>query len=184
MSARRRFSSFFLPALACALLSACAGSECACRSAPEEVFARGPDDGALVAAMQKLMAQTGAPASSRFEYVRVDLDDDGMRDALVLMDAPYGTWCDLYGCTLFVMKAEGESFAYVSEVRPVRVPFTVSETRTNGWADLVVRIDGRWSRTHEVALRFDGKSYPPAPEGLEPLPEYTLAALRGQKVFP
>lgn len=134
--------------------------------------------------MQTLVEEAGLPTSSRFQYVRTDLDADGLRDALVLMNAPYGTWCDLYGCTLYVMKARADGFDYISQIRPVRTPLLISDTRTQGWRDLVLRIDGRWSQTHDVALRFDGAAYPSAPEAQPPLSEHAVAALGGQKVFP
>lgn len=150
---------------------------------PEETL-RDPDDAVLDRAMRNMLSETKKPQSSRFQYVRVDLDGDGRRDALVLMTAPFETWCDIYGCTLYVMKARNEGFEYISEIRPVRTPLTVGDARTNGWRDLVLRIDGRWSRTHEVALRFDGTAYPAAPEGEPPLPEYLIAAAGGMRVFP
>lgn len=169
------------------LLSACAGSECACRATGEGDFVaqRGdPSDAALVDSMQGLVTRAGMPPSSRFQYTRVDLDGDGRRDALVLMTAPYGTWCDLYGCTLYVMKAGAKDFTQVSQIHPVRTPLLVGDRRSNGWRDLVLRIDGRWSQTHDVALKFDGQAYPAVPEEQAPLTEYEMAAMSGQKVFP
>lgn len=145
---------------------------------------RDPGDAVLDRAMREMFSGTNMPQSSRFQYVRVDLDDDGRRDALVLMTAPFETWCDIYGCTLYVMKASNDDFESVSEIRPVRTPLTVGESRSHGWRDLILRIDGRWSHSHDVALRFDGMTYPSAPEGEPPLPAYLIAAAGGMRVFP
>lgn len=175
-----------LPAFFLLLLSGCAGDGCGCpktATAPENIL-RDPDDVVLDRAMRDMLSETDMPQSSRFQYVRVDLDEDGRRDALVLMAAPFETWCDVYGCTLYVMKARNEGFEAISKIRPVRTPLTVGETRSNGWRDLILRIDGRWSHSHEVALRFDGTTYPSAPEGEPPLPGYLIAAAGGMRVFP
>lgn len=180
------FCRRILPALFPFLLSGCAGDECGCpkTAATLEETVRDPDDSILDGAMREMFSETDMPQSSRFQYVRVDLNDDGRRDALVLVTAPFETWCDIYGCTLYVMKAHDNGFETVSEVRPVRTPMTVGETRSNGWRDLILRIDGRWSRSHEVALRFDGTAYPSAPESEPPLSGYLIAAAGGMQVFP
>ena len=183
MMARRFILSVILPLL---LLSGCAGEE---REDPRLSLTvpsvpTDPDDAALDHAMRAKFSEAGMPQSSRFQYVRVDLDGDGRRDALVLMTAPFGTWCDLYGCTLYVMKASNDDFSFISEIRPVRTPLRVGDTRTHGWRDLIARIDGRWSRSHDVALRFDGAGYPAAPEDEPPLPEYVVAEVGGINVFP
>lgn len=140
-----------------------------------------PSDEAVAAAVQDLMRQTGGPLNTQYEFTRVDLDGDGRRDALVHLTNPYRTWCGIHGCTMLVMKADSKTFHYISQIRPVRPPLKVSLTSTNGWRDLIVHVDGRWTKTKDVALKFDGRGYPLDPN-LEPaLPQY--AAL-GERVFP
>ncbi len=139
-------------------------------------------DTVLYESIQKLVEQANGPANSRFDYTRIDLDGDGRRDALVYLRMPYSHWCGQHGCTLLVLKAGMESFEYVSYVQPIRPPLIVSENRSNGWKDIMVRVDGRWSETKDVALKFDGRVYPSDPAEQPPVLE--IASIDGIRVFP
>jgi putative lipoprotein len=140
-----------------------------------------PGDEVLRAAVKSFLAESGAPAASTYTFRRFDLDSDGRRDALVIFGTPYGYWCGLYGCTMLVMKAEDEDFTLVSTVQTVREPLFVSDITTNGWKNIIVHISGRWEKTKDVALQFDGKSYPVNPSEL---PSYLqLASNSGTKLF-
>ncbi len=173
--------------LSCLLLSACGGSD---KGAPAVdpltpipgAGVRDLSDDVLISSMQSMMERGAGPANSRFDYVRIDLDGDGRRDALVHMKAPYQTWCELHGCTMYVMRAGVERFDPVSKVRPVRPPMVVSNETTNGWKDIIIRVDGRWSETRNVALKFDGRDYPVNPERA-PKARQTAFNLNGTKVF-
>ncbi len=170
-----------------------------CSSVPEEtcIFSPDPveplrpfpyeetrdlDDSILSDSVQRLVNNIKGPAHSRFDYTRIDLDGDGNRDALVYMKAPYSRWCGQHGCTLFVMKAGLESFENISEVQPIRPPLIVSKNTTNGWKDIMVRVDGRWSKTKNVALQFNGHRYPSDPAKQPPV--YKLVSVEGIRVFP
>ncbi|NCC21326.1 MAG: hypothetical protein EOM26_02560 [Alphaproteobacteria bacterium] len=126
--------------------------------------ARDLDDSVLIASLQEIMKARGGPLNSRFDYTRIDLDNDGRKDALVYMKTPFQYWCGQHGCSMFVMRAGLETFELVSEIEPLRPPMIVANDTTNGWRDLIVRIDGRWSKTKDVALQFDGHDYPGNPE--------------------
>ncbi len=128
-----------------------------------------PDDEVLVQTIQAYMKRTGGPLNSRFEYVRIDLDYDGRRDALVYLVNPYRTWCGIHGCTMLVAKAGGTTFDVISQIRPIRPPLIVSNETSRGWRELIVHVDGRWSETKDVALKYDGRSYPRNPEQLPAL---------------
>ena len=140
-----------------------------------------PSDALVAAAVSDFLKSTSAPAASSYEFSRIDLDDDGRRDALVLFKTPYGYWCGMHGCTLLVMKAHNDRFTLVNGIQPIREPVYISEDRTNGWKDMVVRVSGRWKEAKDVALRFDGRAYPGNPSDLPPYLRF--AANEGERLF-
>lgn len=139
-----------------------------------------PPDEAVKAAVDNFLKRESAPVASQYSFSRVDLNGDKRRDALVLFKNPHGYWCDVYGCAMLVLKASDKTFTTVNKVSPVREPIYVSDTRTKGWREIVVRISGRWSKSKNVALQFDGRRYPGDPSEL---PENFYRALNKQERF-
>lgn len=111
--------------------------------------------------------ETNENVAIRTEWA--DVSGDGVDDALVYLESP--SWCGSGGCTVLVFErmtdeeaiAELGTFRPAAEISLMHGPVVLSETRTDGWADLIVeQADG--SRT---ALRFDGETYPASPaEGI------------------
>lgn len=132
-----------------------------------------PADDVLKGAVTAFLRETGAPVSSLYKYRRFDLNNDGRRDALVVFQNPYGYWCGIYGCTMLVMRAENEDFKLVNAVQTVREPVFAGRQTTNGWKDIIIHVSGRWQKTKDVALQFNGMSYPAHPSEL---PEYLRLA--------
>lgn len=126
-----------------------------------------PDDFVLKESVLSIMKETGGPLNSGYIFRRVDLNDDGRRDALVLFKTPYGFWCGTHGCTMLVMQAHNEVFTLVSAIQTVRPPVYISEYKTNGWKNIVLRVSGRSTKAKNVAMQFDGKSYPQYPDVVE-----------------
>ena len=143
-----------------------------------------PDDGIFMGSVSTWLEQIGAPANSQYEFTRVDLDNDGRREGLILLQSPHQKWCMEYGCTMYIFRAHDDGFSYLSEVSPVRGPLVVSELQTNGWRDIIAYVSGRESwRAKNVALQFDGRAYPAQPETLPPTAINMLEG-RGVKIFP
>ncbi|MCB1783290.1 MAG: hypothetical protein KDI13_04785 [Alphaproteobacteria bacterium] len=141
-----------------------------------------PQEGDLDLAISGYLGAHHAPLFSRYEYTRLDLNGDGLRDALVYMKTPFGHWCGDHGCTVLVFAAKDGGFTSAGAISPVRAPFYVSKLTSQGWRDLVVRVAGREERAKDVVLQFDGQSYPLDPG---PLPPYlNFSALEKTKVFP
>ncbi|MCB1556886.1 MAG: hypothetical protein KDJ15_06185 [Alphaproteobacteria bacterium] len=142
-----------------------------------------PDNDAFMKAVAGYIAQKGGPAQSRYEFTRIDLDGDGRREGLLLLKSPHGVWCGVDGCRMAIFRAYDDDFALLSEVTPVRGPLTVSESRTHGWRDLIVRVSGRMDlETRDAFLRFDGRTYPASPLRQPAL--YASSALPGVRIFP
>lgn len=140
-----------------------------------------PSDEYLKVVIRDFLEESGAPLSSGFDFKRVDLNDDNLRDALVMMERPYGYWCGLNGCTMLVMKAGSNSFSIVSSAQPVRAPVYVSDTKTQGWRDIIVHVSGRNEPRKDVALQFDGQKYPASPPQLPAYLRYSDSG--GEQLF-
>lgn len=163
------------------LLAACGHGGCCQREAsltPMETADL--DDSVMRGSVTAFLQETGAPVSSLYEFKRIDLDRDGRRDALVLFKNPYGYWCDTHGCTMLVMRAGSDKFELVNAIQPVRAPLYVSNTESNGWKDIIVRVTGRWDESKDVAMTYNGAQYADNPSTMPP---YLLASNTAQPVF-
>jgi hypothetical protein len=185
-----------LPALACALLlSACATDGAApgkSGSGPApltpmpgefgESRVTDPDNGRFMQVAEEYIAKAHGPANSQYQFTRVDLDGDGRRDGLILLQTPHESWCNYNGCRMAVFKATDDDFRLVSQIGPVRGPLLVADQKTNGWRDIMVRVSGRSNiTTKDVALRFDGSRYPASPDYL---PATYASNESGVRIFP
>lgn len=151
----------------CLLLSACGGgSKNTGTLLPEHGQVKEPTDEQLTIAIQRYVADKGAPPASRFKFVRNDLNGDRRRDAVVLMNAPYGYWCGENGCEMLVFKASENDFTLVNAIKPVRPPVYISANMNNGWKDLVTRVSGREDKAKDVILKYRDGHYPSDPSQL------------------
>ncbi len=173
-------------ALALPSLVACSGTggeELAFAAPAEERLPVDPSDGVLNGAIRQYLADAKGPKNSQYEYVRADLNGDGLREALVMFNLPHSYWCGWSGCTLAVFEAGDNSFSIVSRTERIRGPIVVSDTQTNGWDDIGVRLSGTDYADKNVLLRYDGARYPETPVNELELP-FNLAALGGERFFP
>jgi hypothetical protein len=142
-----------------------------------------PNDSALMTSIQSYISFKKGPAYSRYEFTRIDLDEDGRREGLVMMNSPYQFWCGRDGCTVIVFKAINGGFSPITEITPIRGPLVVSELKTNGWKDIIVRVSGReHTKPRDVALKYDGRSYPTQPGFQKAL--YASNQIDGVRIFP
>ncbi len=110
----------------------------------------------------------------------IDLNGDGVMDALVVFNSSY--WCGTGGCTMLVFEGRDKSFRLVSDSTLIRTPLTVSATKTNGWRDLIVDVRGGGATPKKVALKFDGKGYALNPSIQPSIPPNT--PIEGTVLFP
>ena len=168
---KRAAHHFLMTAVASALLIGCASQDSEYSMASllpmlEPAARSDLDDGYVISAIQDYLTHKNAPSFTRYDFTRIDLDQDGWRDALVHLSAPYGQWCDTNGCTVVVFHAKENGFTLAGEIESVRTPFYASTTTTEGWHDLVVRVSGREEKAKDVVLRYDGEQYSDIPEDL------------------
>lgn len=109
------------------------------------------------------LAEFTEQANLEYQHALVDLNHDGVEDALVLLAG--SDWCDSEGCTLLVLKgqvlgqaAERPSFEVISRSAVTRTPIRIGKSESEGWQSLIVHSDGS-----EKLLQFDGNRYPPNP---------------------
>lgn len=99
-----------------------------------------------------------------YALVEVDLDEDGRKDALALMNSQ-STYSGTGGSTLFLLRAckEDGKYTKVGSVSVVRAPIYLRPTRHHGLRDLLVTVSGGGAEPGVAVLAFDGKCYPKSP---------------------
>lgn len=142
-----------------------------------------PSDTALFAKIDSYLISQKGPRNARYDYARVDLNEDGMRDALVLFKLPHSYWCDWGGCTMAIFEARDDSFILRSEMTNVRGPLMVADTQTQGWRDIIFRVSGVNAPDRNVVMSFDRGAYPVNPSGA-PAYNERLGAVSGMRLFP
>lgn len=164
----------------------------ACSSTGGEELATAPDmfpepvdpsDSTLLSSIQDYLAESKGPKNSQYEYVRADLNGDGLREGIVLFNLPHSYWCGWSGCTMAVFRAGDNRFDMMSKTSRIRGPIVVSQNQTDGWDDIGVRLSGTDYADRNVLLKFDGVGYPATPVNEEEIP-YNLASLGGPRLFP
>ena len=152
------------PLLAVALVSAAVGSPCEAGS-----------NVALDAAVRGWTHDRSLPS---FQYALVDLNDDGISDAVILIaDHRY---CGSGGCSMIVLKGIAGGFELISSNTLSREPVAVLPETRLGWHTLAILVSGGGVKTGSALMRFDGTRYPSNPSLL---PRATDADLRGSKTL-
>lgn len=97
-------------------------------------------------------------AQTDFDVALFDLNQDGLKDAVVLLKS--SNWCGSGGCTMIVFKAiSNDQFQPHSKLTVTDRPIYALSSQTQGWHDLSVYTRG----TGQVLLKFNGVSYPSNP---------------------
>ncbi|WP_435892933.1 hypothetical protein [Oceaniferula spumae] len=117
------------------------------------------DEALVQTAMSKIDSEIKA---EHYDLVMADLDNDGDKDALALMNGKSG-YCGSGGCTLFVLRSQKAGFHKVGAVSVVSRPIYLRKSSHNSMRDLLVQVRGGGATPGMAALAFDGKSYPISP---------------------
>lgn len=157
------------------LLASCNGPP---EAPPERVI---ENQGGVSEALNTYLRENSVAEDNSFLVEYVDLNNDKVDDALVLMQG--FDWCGVSGCTLLVFRglpAQGY-FEFVSAVEQVRAPIIVSEERAEtGWNNLVVASQVK-GRPADMSIAFDGQTYPREPAAGKAIGGMTQ--VKGQQVF-
>ena len=100
--------------------------------------------------------------TTRYFSAIVNLKDDGTREFVVYLTG--NVWCGSGGCTTLILAPKGSSYQIVTRITIARPPIRILTSRTNGWHDIGVWVQGGGvQRGYEAELSFDGQSYPNNP---------------------
>lgn len=142
-----------------------------------------PSDSLLQSAIHSHLQRSNAPLNSQYEYSRVDLNNDGLREGLVLLTLPHHYWCGNGGCTMMVFKADEDEFTPMSTIQNIRPPVVVSPITTKGWSDFVLNLSGQDGYDKTTVLMYDGSSYPSDTAAAPSVP-YPVSNIEGKRLFP
>jgi len=100
--------------------------------------------------------------SSRYTYVKYDLNQDGFDDALVLFN-----WCLQDACTLVLFQGAADGYRFVSRLTDIRTPLQLGREQHYGWQDLLVNVAPQGAAPIWRKLSFNGIAYPYQPQAGE-----------------
>ena len=100
------------------------------------------------------------PADRKFQFFKIDLNDDGNEEILVRFMGPY--FCGTGGCTFLLLDKYGE---IITRFTVTRAPIYAEKKRENGWRILLV-----WDSGELKELLFSEGSYPSNPSVLPKAP--------------
>lgn len=124
--------------------------------APSQARAEPPPP-ELSAAVRNYTLNRVGDDKPHFKHALVDLNDDQIKDAIVLLtDA---LWCGTGGCRMLVFKGSGTAFSYHSSSTVVREPVRVMPDKLHGWHTLIVNTKG----VGDVLMIHGSKTYPANP---------------------
>jgi len=90
------------------------------------------------------------PKNTKFNSVKYDLNGDGIKDAIVLLD-----WCSKNGCEMLVFEGLESGYRFSSRISRVNAPLIIAQNQHYLWQSLLITKNGHWFK-----LDFDGISYP------------------------
>jgi hypothetical protein len=110
----------------------------------------------LVAGVRKYIEtkRLGSSELPEFKHALADLNNDGKKDAIVLMTGKQ--WCGTAGCNMLIFQGADDAFTFVSGSTIVITPIRVAQESNNGWRTVIVYARG----VGDVLMQFDGKRYP------------------------
>ena len=122
-----------------------------------------------------------ADETLRVSVAVADLRGDGAKETLVYLRGEDS--CGTGGCPLLVLARDGASFKVLSETSITRPPIRILPTRSHGWSDLGVNVEGGGAtRAYVAKLPFVGPGYannpttPPASAAKGPLGTIVISA--------
>ncbi len=96
------------------------------------------------------------PTSYLFAFV--DLTGEEKQQAVVYLTGRQ--WCGSSGCQMLVLTRDRSSFKVISRIPGVKLPIRVLHTRSHGWRDLSVFIQGGGTLDgYNEVIKFDGDRY-------------------------
>jgi hypothetical protein len=112
------------------------------------------------------------PDDRKFQFYKIDLNDDGNEEIFVRFLTPY--FCGTGGCTFLLLDKYGE---VITKFSVTRAPIFAETTKVNGWSLLLVKDAGVFKE-----LKFNEGTYPSNPSVLPKAP-YDAPSGHAQVMF-
>lgn len=106
-------------------------------------------------------------------YNKVDLNNNRNNEVIVYLEG--SKFCIENGCTVVILKDMGKNYSVISKIIGARNPIIVSDEKTNGFKNIIIKVDSRNGEPIYNELKFNGNSYP-----LNPVNEPRVR--RGEKI--
>lgn len=97
----------------------------------------------------------------RYYYNKVDLNNDGNPEVFVYLVGPFV--CGTGGCSAAVFTQENGEYRLLSTFSLVRNPVIISNTRTNGYRDIIMYVAGGGIESFYAQIKYNGRIYPSNP---------------------
>ena len=95
---------------------------------------------------------------TRYSAAWINLTDDKTPEAIVYVTGR--GWCGTGGCITLILAPENASYRLVTKITITRTPIRVFVTKSHGWHDLGVWVQGGGIEPgYEAKLSFNGKKY-------------------------
>ena len=119
--------------------------------------------------------------TTRYAAAFIDLNGDGKNEVIVYLMA--SKWCGSGGCTVLILIPQHSGYRVMTRMTVTQLPIRVLSTKTAGWQDLGVRVQGGGIQPgYEAILRFNGTTYPRNPS--MPPAQRLRRPLEGRVVIP
>jgi hypothetical protein len=132
-------------------------ASCPSRSQPQPSSAK--EDSLKSFLRHYLGDNVGNDKTTRYSFAFVSLRDDVTQQVIVYVTGH--AWCGSGGCTTLILTAKDSSYQVVTKLTVTRPPIRVLTSKSNGWHDIGVWVQGGGIQPgYEAEVRFDGKTYP------------------------
>jgi hypothetical protein len=125
----------------------------------------GPDPGSAEGEMvkrNKIKAECERMPAPRYTWSRVDLGGDARPELVAQVVGPMA--CGTGGCPLLIFREPSPArLQLITQMSLFKDPLIVTESRHNGWKDLITRVRVDAGTGYYAELRYDGRTYPTNP---------------------
>lgn len=97
----------------------------------------------------------------KYYYNKVDLNEDGNPEVFVYLVGPYV--CGTGGCSGAIFEQKNGEYKLLSRFSLVRNPVIISDTKTNGYRDIIMYVAGGGIESFYAWVKYDGTTYPVNP---------------------
>jgi len=90
--------------------------------------------------LQKYVGYSDEVKPTRYSATAVSLRDDGTLQTIVYLTND--GWCGSGGCTTLILEPKDYDYRVVTKITATRLPIRVLSTKTNGWHEIAIHVQG------------------------------------------